>query len=125
MSRDSSCKERIGESLKSTIDDIREAIDSNELFELGLGFDYVAPGTFSDQDEGYWRYQLSWGGPSDEVRFFASDPEDRVPAVEYWFLDWFDGASRNLHGNDLDLLHTVWNDFMDIGSVEHAYNEAE
>ena len=125
MSRDSSCKERIGESLKSTIDDIREAIDSNELFELGLGFDYVSPGTFNDQTEGYWRYQLSWGGPSDEFRFFAFDLEDRVPMVEYWFLDWFDGASKNLHGTDLDLLHTVWNDFMDIGSVEHAYNEAE
>jgi hypothetical protein len=119
------CEARVRGALESTIDDIREAIGSNELFDLGLGFDYVAPGTFNDQTEGYWRYQLSWGGPSDEFRFFAFDLEDRSPTVEYWFLDWFDGASRNLYGTDLDLLHTVWNDFMDIGSVEHAYNEAE
>jgi hypothetical protein len=40
--------------------------------EYGLGFDYVAPGTFVDAPEGYWRYQISWGGPSDEFRFYAS-----------------------------------------------------
>ena len=34
----------------------------------------------------YYRIQFSWGGPSDELRIY----HDRV---EYWFLDWFDGAS--------------------------------
>ena len=32
-----------------------------------LSFDYVAPHTFNDQPEGYWRWQFSWGGPSDEL----------------------------------------------------------
>ena len=123
MDRDTSCEERVGEALRISIDDIQEAIDNNSLFELGLGFDYVAPDTFNDQDEGYWRYQLSWGGPSDEFRFFTYDLEDRFPLVEYWFLDWFDGASRNLHGSDLNLLHEVWDNFMDVGSVEYQYNE--
>jgi len=115
----------VQEALKSSIADIQEAINKNELFELGLGFDYVAPGTFTDQDEGYWRYQLSWGGPSDEFRFFANSVEDRYPMVEYWFLDWFDGASKHLHGSDLELLHTVWDNFMDVGSVEYTYNEVK
>ena len=34
----------------------------------GLGFDYVEPHTFTDQLEGYWRWQFSWGGPSDALR---------------------------------------------------------
>ena len=33
-----------------------------------LCFDYVKPHSFKDQVEGYWRMQLSWGGPSDELR---------------------------------------------------------
>ena len=123
MDRNTKCEERIGEALRSTLEDISEALDEGTLFDLGLGFDYVAPETFNDQNEGYWRYQLSWGGPSDEFRFFADDTEDRSPGVEYWFLDWFDGASRYLRGSDEELLHTVWNNFMDVGSVKHEYEE--
>lgn len=62
------------------------------LHEYGLSFDYVTAGTFNDQKEGYWRYQLSWGGPADEFRFYG-DPQGKVHRVEYWFLDWGDGAS--------------------------------
>lgn len=62
------------------------------LFNYGLSFDCVEPGTFQGQTEGYFRYQLSWGGPADEIRFYS----DRT---EYWFLDWFDGASINIDGD--------------------------
>ena len=34
----------------------------------------------------YFRIEMGGGGPSDELRIF----HDRI---EYWFLDWFDGAS--------------------------------
>ena len=77
------------------------------IYEYGLSFDYVAPGTFKDQAEAYWRYQLSWGGPSDEIRFFASQPDGPAYKIEYWLLDWFDGAHRILQGIDLDLLRDV------------------
>jgi len=52
----------------------------------GLCFDRVEAGTFKDQRDGYWRWQLSWGGPSDEFRLFDNGD------LEYWYLDWFDGA---------------------------------
>lgn len=120
--RDQSCEKRISESLQSTLDDIRESLEEGTLFELGLGFDYVAPETFDDQDEGYWRYQLSWGGPSDEFRFYADDPKDYYPIVEYWFLDWFDGAHRILTGPDVELLYQVWQNFMDVGAVQNEYD---
>ena len=31
---------------------------------------------------------MSWGGPSDEFRMY-----DNSDKIQYWFLDWFDGAS--------------------------------
>ena len=60
--------------------------------ELGLSFDYVEPNTFNDQKEGFWRWQLSWGGPSDEFRIFVNE-DNKIYKIEYWYLDWFDGAS--------------------------------
>lgn len=64
--------------------------------EYGLSFDYVTPGTFNDQKRGYWRYQISWGGPSDEFRFYGDSGgrgRIHIDRAEYWYLDWWDGAS--------------------------------
>jgi hypothetical protein len=46
-------------------DEDRYIEDLGTFVEYGLCFDYVSPGTFTDRQEGYWRYQISWGGPSD------------------------------------------------------------
>ena len=62
------------------------------ISEYGLCFDKVEPNTFQDQKLGYWRWQLSWGGPSDEFRIFV-DEDKNIYKIEYWFLDWGDGAS--------------------------------
>ena len=56
-----------------------------------LCFDYVEPHTFTDQAEGYWRWQFSWGGPSDELRGYVNEHKE-LHRLEYWYLDWFDGA---------------------------------
>ena len=60
--------------------------------EYGLCFDKVEPNTFQGQKLGYWRWQLSWGGPSDEFRIFV-DEDKNIYKIEYWYMDWFDGAS--------------------------------
>ena len=65
---------------------------SQYISEYGLCFDWVEPNTFHDQKLGYWRWQLSWGGPSDEFRIFV-DEDKNIYKIEYWFLDWGDGAS--------------------------------
>ena len=57
-----------------------------------LGFDYVEPHTFNDQPEGYWRWQFSWGGPSDELRAYVNEHKE-IHRLEYWYMDWGDGAS--------------------------------
>lgn len=91
--------------------------------EYGLGIDYVAPGTFRDQKRGYFRYQLSWGGPSDEFRFYL-DENLNPTRIEYWFLDWFDGAKIILKGKVLSLLKEIYQDFKETGTVEAKIKEA-
>ena len=71
----------------------------------GLGFDYVSPHTFNDQPEGYWRWQFSWGGPSDELRAYVNEHRE-IHRLEYWYLDWGDGA--HLHLQPGNYLPTGW-----------------
>ena len=61
-----------------------------EFNQYGLDFSFVEPETFKNQEIGYYRYQLSWGGPSDEIRFFENGK------IEYWYMDWFDGACKTI-----------------------------
>ena len=69
------------------------------MHEYGLHFDFVEADTFEDQPDAYWRWQLSWGGPSDEFRFYKDDHR-----IEYRFHDWFDGAGRWLGGSNKDFM---------------------
>jgi len=125
--KDNSCKSRIEGEVKARLRDLhrlREAYQDGaegeeieSIFDYGLSFDYVAPGTFDGQKEGYFRYQLSWGGPSDEFRFFVN-PDMSCHRVEYWLMDWFDGASRILADADEAFLFELWDWFTELGSVE-------
>lgn len=101
------CEARIDEHLARTVESLETLIeweqgdhddeghpDLGKLIEYGLSFDYV--GELPDDRPGYWRYQLSWGGPSDELRFYCNN-EGKLLEVEYWFMDHFDGAHRELY----------------------------
>jgi len=81
--------------------------DLGRLTDYALCFDYVEPDTFIDQREGYFRYQISWGGPSDEFRFFTN-PDLSCHRIEYWFMDWFDGAHRVIEGEQKAFLLELW-----------------
>lgn len=102
--------------------------DLGSLYEYGLSFDYVAPHTFEDQKEGYFRYQLSWGGPSDEFRIYVQKIDDwkfSVDNIEYWFLDWFDGAKVNLWGDELDFIENLFQSFfVNSGSAAAQFDAA-
>ena len=65
-----------------------------------LGFDYVEPHTFEKQPEGYWRWQFSWGGPSDELRGYVNEHKE-LHRLEYWYMDWFDGAKLEVQQDQL------------------------
>lgn len=138
------CKDRITEHYRGRMKDLRKLVkldragkdegdpDLGTLNEYGLCFDYVPAGTFKNR-RGYWRYQLSYGGPSDEFRFYADEYHGgagrgmlhSVEKVEYWFLDWFDGAHRTLRqGRDFDFLVDLFGDFDECGTVEYAKAQA-
>tara|TARA_R100000664_G_C2739097_1_gene127885 strand:- start:115 stop:660 length:546 start_codon:yes stop_codon:yes gene_type:complete len=75
-------------------DDIEDTL-RDRFSEYGLSFDYVPRETFNDQEFGFARFQISLGGPQEEIRFFC-DAERMPYKVEFWFLDWGDGASLNI-----------------------------
>ena len=87
------CKDRIEEQWRQRREDLQ---DSD--FE-GLSFDYVEPHTFEKQPEGYWRWQFSWGGPSDELRGFVNENKE-IHRLECWFMDWYDGAKLELQPDE-------------------------
>jgi hypothetical protein len=132
------CEERINEHMEGRLEDLRtlwdlyyedtEAYDDDlgNIYEYGLSFDYVAPDTFKDQERGYFRYQLSWGGPSDEFRFYAEPVRYgwKPYLIEYWFLDWFDGAHRILRGIDKELLEEIFEWFNETGTTQHLFEQA-
>jgi hypothetical protein len=133
MNTTQKCEDRIDAELRDRINDLRRLwsayvkgesdAELGNFNEYGLCFDYVAPNTFTDQKEGYFRYQLSWGGPQDEFRFYTN-PDFSVCKIEYWFLDWFDGAKRELQGQDFELLKEIFHDLKDCGVVELKYKES-
>lgn len=115
---DKSCKDRVREAFNSRMSDIRIMWDRQQLGErismdselppleeYGLSIDYVERGTWSKpgqpKSEPYWRYQLSWGGPSEEFRLYDSG------VLQFWFLDWFDGAYVIVKGRDAEIIKNI------------------
>jgi len=80
--------------------------------EYGLCFDYASR-TLGNKG-GYYRYQLSWGGPQEEFRFFV-DPDGFLRRVEFWYLDWGTGERIVLKDKEFALLKGVFEFFQEIG----------
>ena len=100
---DKSERNKFEEFLSDTFEDLNQYYDFFDYVnQSGLGFDRVEAGTFKDQRAAYWRWQLSWGGPSEEFRLY--DNKD----LEYWYLDWFDGACVDVVD---DVFVDIINDF--------------
>ena len=79
--------------------------------QTALCWDYVEPYTFNDQREGYYRLQLSWGGPQDEYRIYT-DMNKTIHDIEYWYLDWYDGSCINVPRNTVSWDICSW--YMDL-----------
>ena len=131
---DKTCAERIDAEYESEMETLRELWKNyckgtddgmEELNEHGLSFDYC----YSTRNSpGYFRYQISWGGPSDEFRIYADKRGEyrwNIWKIVYVFEDWFDHAERVLHGDDFKLLETIFSQFFtECGTTNHAYTEA-
>lgn len=110
MNRDKKCKDLVKEAFNSRMGDIKLILQDvgvandlpQDISEYGLSIDFVPANTFEGQREGYTRYQLSWGGPSEEFRVFTT-----IPRVEFWYLDWYDGASVQLSNRDANIIRRI------------------
>lgn len=95
------------------------------LFDYGLSFDYCYP---DKGNPGYFRYQLSWGGPSDEFRIYADRRSEYnwvIWKISYVFMDWFDFAEIVLSGEDEKFMENLLTGFfMEVGSFDSEYDKA-
>lgn len=93
-------------------DNIREK-QTDAACNFGLSFDYVGINmdqyytdieeTGDSEEEDYFRFQISWGGPSFEYRIY----EDKTVVAVY--LDWFCGYSKPLD-SEIESLIFEWFD---------------
>ena len=133
--RQAKCKDRVRREYRETIKIVRRLWalkcsgnetgdpDYGTFDEYGLCFGYCPAGTWTDQREPFFRWQLSTGGPGDEFRFYCG--RDGAPyRVEYWFLDWFDGAKVTLSGADEALMLEIWDDWNECGVPDAAVAQA-
>lgn len=89
--------------------------DLGSFYDYGLSVDYVARETFTDQTEGYLRYQLSYGGPSEEVRFYFSPGAHEPYRIEFVYLNWFSGVGFDVSGQEW--AQWLANLFEEVGTV--------
>jgi hypothetical protein len=118
MSDQKSCKQLWRKHKNSRISDLKrlyryycngtEEKHGEFLNEYPLCCDYVEPHTFNDQKEGYLRYQISWGGPSEEFRFYGTEEGNKPHKITFVFMDWFDGYERRLTGKHFDFMLEFW-----------------
>ena len=88
------------------------------LAENTLAFDFVEPYTFNNQPIGYYRLQLSWGGPSDEVRWYSNEPY-KYHKITYSYMDWFDGS-------EIEINDRIWqNIFTEYYETVEPYESLE
>jgi hypothetical protein len=129
------CSDKVQEALESNYEDLKKLFlayqegdedrhieELGTFLEYGLAFDYVAPGTFKDQKQGYFRYQISCGGPGEEFRFYIN-VDFSCYSVEFWYLNWFDGSKVELTGSKKELLIEIYEFFRERGSVENEYEK--
>ena len=143
MTKEKKCVDLVRQKYQDTLKDYQDAFNyfeqdeakrkHNEDYEhyedffdyvnqSGLCFDFVEANTFEDQNCGYWRFQMSWGGSSDEFRIYT-DYDKNINYIEYWYMDWFDGASIRV--ND-DVIYHLCQMFLECSEHPEPYQyEAE
>lgn len=88
------------------LDEIKDSIskyeDLSKWSEYGLSFDFVEIGTFDDRKEAYYRYQFSWGGPTEEIRIYE-DGE-----IVFVYLNWYCGVGFDVSGEDQFIWLVDW-----------------
>ena len=110
--KDKTCTERIEQSYNNRLEDLNDILECKGDFshcddtpqainEYGLCFDYVENDE-EERKENFWRFQISWGGPSEEFRIYTDGKEGSIMRIEFWYMDWFDGANKEVTNDQIN-----------------------
>ena len=112
--KDPKASEFINESFESRMQDIRTLWKAEQeggyfddtyplgtLSDYGLCLDFVEAGTFEEPLHPYYRYRISYGGPTEEFRIFLNGE------VEFWYIPWFDGYCVQVKGEDAEVIRQI------------------
>jgi hypothetical protein len=115
--------------IKSRAEDFRAFMKADDLenagdyvgsfYNYGLSVDYQEP---EGRRRGYLRYQLSTGGPGEEIRFY-SDNGRNCDRIEFVFLDWFVGVGFDVTGEEWAAW--LWDWFEGCGTFQAEKEKAE
>ena len=135
MTKEKTCAELIAVRWESTKADLTGYMDGTTPYEgdsemgpfndYAAHFDYVEPNTFTGQIEGYWRYQMMFGGPSDEIRFWCKRGRRGdffLTRATYVYMDWGDGAEVDVTNEPC--IEWLWEVLDERGEVESTYMSA-
>jgi len=125
QTKQKSCAELVLPRYKEREDQFSEAFKDDKIFwpqymaENTLDFSFVEPNTFKDQKDGYWRLQFSWGGPSDEIRYYKADNSNKATydQITYVYMNWFDGAEIQVHA---DIWHKIFSDYYETDAIHEG-----
>ena len=116
-------RERAYSLMNSRLEDLR-AFNSNnydpeEMGEpeyYGLSLDMVEAGTFENQFP-FIRFQISWGGPSEEFRFYSDGKTSFV------FMDWGEFEEITLYSDDRETVETflMIDEFKSFGNSQYDH----
>lgn len=122
MTRDQTCEERIADHKSGREDDfeklfriLRREADPEEHEEFGLDPDdeFVDDAVMEQLDPlaidevRHIQVTLSTGGPADGININL-DHDGEIIGVQYWFQDWFDGATRPVHTGEALWEYAEW-----------------
>ena len=101
-----------------------DEITEESFHEYGQSFEYVDEG---DDDNNYFCYLISTGGPSEEIRFYCYKSHFGqwvFSEAEFVYLDWFESASEMITGNHLHFVQELFEYFNEIGSLDEEFKKA-
>ena len=113
---DLTCEERIDEYLATVAGEIKEMYKAD--VENGNGYDphhalHVDVVVDENGKPEYGQYLMSWGGPSDELRFYYNGK------IEYVFMDWFDGAERKCTEKKHSVIFDIAENYLGLTFVKN------
>jgi hypothetical protein len=102
------CEERIGDRLKGRLTEIKAAMeDDNKREEFEDSILGITKRTV-------YKIELSWGGPADGFLITVDADSHEIESIEYYFQDWFDGAKRELTGDEFEAVAEVFSYLADV-----------